>query len=187
MRKYKYFLLLTVTAAIVCFLLLYPHALLRFAYPIKYKEHVVKYAEENGIDPFMVLAIIKVESNFKANAQSHKGAKGLMQITDQTALWGAEQLELHDFSIEQLFDPEINIRIGCWYLNNLQKEFNGDIYLVLAAYNGGSGNVNRWLQDKSLSKSGKTLDKIPFKETELYVRKVLNEYNVYKKLYKSSI
>jgi soluble lytic murein transglycosylase len=183
MRKYRYLLLLGITALVIIWMVMFPQNILRFFYPLRYNDFVFKYSEYNKIDPYLVMAIIKVESNFNANAQSHKGAKGLMQITDQTALWGAEQLGLHDFRIDKLFDPETNIRIGCWYLNNLKKEFNNDLLLVLTAYNGGSGNVAKWLKDKNLSRSGKSLDRIPFKETDLYVKKVLKEYNIYKRLY----
>ena len=73
--------------------------------------------------------------------------------------------------------------MGCWYLNNLSKEFNGDTELILAAYNGGRGNVNKWLSNGEYSKDGKALHKIPFKETEEYVRKVKFSYNIYKYLY----
>ncbi|WP_094546689.1 lytic transglycosylase domain-containing protein [Petroclostridium xylanilyticum] len=183
MRKYRYLLLLGITALVIIWMVMFPQNILRFFYPLRYNDFVFKYSEYNKIDPYLVMAIIKVESNFNANAQSHKGAKGLMQITDQTALWGAEQLGLHDFRIDKLFDPETNIQIGCWYLNNLKKEFNNDLLLVLTAYNGGSGNVAKWLKDKNLSRSGKSLDRIPFKETDLYVKKVLKEYNIYKRLY----
>ena len=81
-----------------------------------------------------------------------------------------------------LFDPEINIEFGCWYLNNLLSEFD-DLSLALAAYNGGSGNVTKWLNDPEYSSDGENLTYIPFKETKKYVDKVSTRYNVYKFLY----
>ena len=109
-----------------------------------------------------------------------------MQLSDQTAMWGAEELGIENFSIEDVFDPETNIRIACWYINTLMKEFDYKLQLVLAAYNGGSGNVTKWLKDKKFSSSGEKLDKIPFKETENYVNRVIKEYNIYNKLYRGN-
>ena len=86
------------------------------------------------------------------------------------------------FRKDAIFDPEINIKIGCWYLNKLYKEF-GRLDLVIAAYNGGSGNVNKWLNDDSYSKDGKSLDLIPFEETSMYVKKITKNYKMYNKLY----
>ena len=90
-----------------------------------------------------------------------------------------EEMNLGDIDI---FDPKTNIKIGCWYLNKLYKEF-GRLDLVIAAYNGGSGNVNKWLSDYSYSKDGKSLDLIPFEETSMYVKKVTKNYKMYNKLY----
>jgi len=153
-------------------------------HPLKYREIIEKYSSEYGLDAYLIMAIIKVESNYNKDAVSHKGAKGLMQLTDQTAQWGAQKLGMDDYASDKVYDPETNIKIGCWYLNNLMKEFDNNLSLVLAAYNGGSGNVNKWLNDENLSKSGKTLDKIPFKETEQFIKKVMKEYHIYVKLYK---
>jgi soluble lytic murein transglycosylase len=82
-----------------------------------------------------------------------------------------------------LNDPEFNIRIGCWYLNNLNTEFKYNTEVVLAAYNGGRGNVQKWLKSSEHSSDGKTLKYIPFKETDKYVKKVRVNYRIYKYLY----
>jgi soluble lytic murein transglycosylase len=177
------FLVLALTFFIIMWLVIFPQNIMKVLYPLKYNDFVLKYSEQFEIDPYLVMAIMKAESSFRPKVVSHKGAKGLMQLTDQTAQWGAEQLELNDFTIEKLFEPETNIMIGCWYLDKLKKEFNNNLKLVVAAYNGGSGNVSKWLKDKNLSSSGKTLDTIPFKETDHYVKKVIKDYTIYKKLY----
>lgn len=91
-----------------------------------------------------------------------------MQILDITRDWGAEELNLKNVDI---FDPETNIRLGCWYLSKLYKEF-GKLDLVIAAYNGGSGNVKKWLENNEYSKDGENLHDIPFKQTSKYVEKV---------------
>lgn len=149
-------------------------------YPRKYSVYVEKYAEQYNIDENLVYSIIKAESKFKEDALSRRGAKGLMQIADITRDWAIEQLELSD-DID-IYDPETNIRIGCWYLNTLYKEF-GKIDLVIAAYNGGSGNVKKWLADEQYSKDGESLYIIPFYETEKYVIKVKKYYEQYNMLY----
>lgn len=133
----------------------------------------------------MVAAVIKTESNFKPDAKSNKDAYGLMQITPSTAQWAAKEMGIQDYEENMLLDPEFNIKMGCWYIDNLKKEFNGDINLVLAAYNGGRGNVQKWLSSSDHSKDGKNLYYIPFKETDEYIKKVKVNYNIYKFLYKS--
>ncbi len=156
----------------------------RSLYPLKYEELIKEYSEMYDLDPFLVLSVIKVESSFRHNAVSHKNARGLMQITEGTGAWGAERLGMEGFSPEKLYEPEANIHIGCWYLATLYREF-GETNLVLAAYNAGSGNVTKWLADPGLSADGKALDRIPFNETEKYIKKVHNSYLIYKKLYEN--
>ena len=152
-------------------------------YPLYYKDDIGRFANKYDVDPYLVAAVIDVESGFDKDAISRKNARGLMQIAEQTGEWGSKELNLDNYTKEDLFDPKINIEFGTWYLKRLEREFNGDLNLMLAAYNGGSGNINKWLKDKEYSKDGKTLDKIPFKETENYVRKVNSSYESYKTLY----
>ncbi len=157
----------------------------RRIYPLEYRDVIEDYSNQYDLDPYLVLAVIKVESRFRPEAISHKNARGLMQITEKTGEWAAAKLQLVDYSKDKLFDPETNIWIGCWYLDTLFHEFE-DTDLVLAAYNGGSGNVAKWLKDTNYSKNGKSLDKIPFLETEKYVIRVKDSYTAYKMLYKNA-
>lgn len=154
-------------------------------YPINYKEHIADYSKQYNIDPFLVAAIIRVESKFNKSALSPKGARGLMQIAPVTGRWAAGELGIQNYDESLLYDPEVNIKVGCWYINRLNTQFNNDLELVLAAYNGGSGNVVKWLNDNKYSDNGKSLKHIPFKETELYLKKVLKSYDIYIKLYNS--
>ncbi|AVD35707.1 lytic transglycosylase domain-containing protein [Clostridioides difficile] len=151
----------------------------KFLYPKKYSEYVEKYSKEFNLDENIVYSVIKAESKFNSSAVSKKEAKGLMQILDITRDWGAEELNLKNVDI---FDPETNIRLGCWYLSKLYKEF-GKLDLVIAAYNGGSGNVKKWLENNEYSKDGENLHDIPFKQTSKYVEKVKNNYEQYNKIY----
>lgn len=158
-------------------------AMKKYVFPYPYKEYVDKYSEEYDLDPYLVLAVIKTESKFNKDAVSKKDAKGLMQVMDSTGEWIAKEQEINYFTPSMLFDPELNIKMGCWYLDNLEKEFDRNLELVLAAYNGGSGNVNKWLSNEDYSEDGETLNYIPFPETKKYVDKVKANYSIYKYLY----
>ena len=148
------------------------------SYPVAYSEYIVKYAHEYDLDPYLVMAVIKVESNFVPEAESAYAA-GLMQLTEDTAEWNAKEMELKDYDYK---DPETNIRIGCHYLKYLIRKYE-NIDTALAAYNGGMGNVSKWLNDKRYSDDGVTLKYIPFSETRHYVKKVNESWQKYKELY----
>lgn len=156
-------------------------------YPMGYREMIKKYSDENEIDPFLVAAIINVESGYNNEAVSSKNARGLMQIGPQTGLWAKEELKIENYSEDILFDPEINIKIGTWYLAKLNSEFENRLENVLAAYNAGSGNVGKWLLDEEYSKDKINLQNIPFKETDDYIGKVKRNYKVYSIIYRPFI
>nr|WP_132242047.1 lytic transglycosylase domain-containing protein [Marinisporobacter balticus] len=158
--------------------------LLKILYPIHYEEIIDKYAIEYNLDPHLIAGIIRTESKFNEKARSSKDARGLMQIAPITGKWASEKLGMENYDEAILFTPDVNIKIGCWYLNKLKEEFGGDLQLMLAAYNGGSGNVNKWLQDTKYSEDGKTLTDIPFAETKAYVKKVIKSYKVYRIVYR---
>lgn len=185
--KLKYILVLLTAMVLITLMISNSTTILKLEYPVRYKEYVFKYAQIHNIDPYLAYAIIKAESGFNPDATSRKYAKGLMQITDETGSWGAKSLKIENFTSDRLYEPSTNINIGCWYLAKLMDEFDGDIDLVVAAYNGGSGNVNKWLKDKSFSDSGYNLERIPFKETEKFLKKVKNYYSAYKSIYPKSI
>ena len=147
-------------------------------YPVEYSEYIVKYAAENDLDPYLVIAVIRQESNFIADAQSPY-AGGLMQLTPITASEYGAKLGLENYDY---MDPETNIRIGCYLLRSLIDKYGGEVDTALAAYNGGPANVDEWLRDPQCSADGKKLTHIPFEETRSYVEKV----NSYKDEYKNS-
>lgn len=156
---------------------------MKHMYPLTYSEYVEKYSGEYGVDKNLVYSIIKAESGFDPRAVSPREAKGLMQIMDSTGEWAAEKMKIKNFENSMLLEPETNIKIGCWYIARLLRQYNQDIELALAAYNAGSGNVSKWLKDTGVSSDGKTLDRIPFEETQNYVEKIKKYNNIYKRLY----
>lgn len=155
----------------------------RLLYPYLYREVIEKYAADYGVDPLLVAAVIRVESKFKPNAVSRRGALGLMQLMPATASWIAPQLGIADLTEEMILTPEINIRLGTWYLANLAAEFNNNRELVLAAYNAGRGKVSSWLAEGVWTGSYEDVENIPFPETRNYVSKVRAAYNRYQALY----
>jgi soluble lytic murein transglycosylase len=177
-----------IAAAAIILLIFQYKNILRCFFPLKYANFITMYSEDYNLDPYLVCAIINVESHYDPHAQSQKDARGLMQVTVSTGSWAAQQMGLSEFNERLLFQPEINIMIGCWYLDSLRQEFGRDGYgadtkLILAAYNGGSGNVKKWLKNEKYSKTGFTLELIPFKETREYIDKVLTSYRIYLWLY----
>jgi soluble lytic murein transglycosylase len=154
----------------------------KFFYPILYPEYVFSYAERYQIDPYLVAAVIRAESRFSITAESGSGARGLMQIMPDTAKWAADKMGL-EFDREMLFEPEYNIRIGCWYLRQLLDSFQGNLIVVLASYNAGQGNVRKWMKEGLWDGRFASLNQIPFSETRLYVHKVIKYYQRYQDLY----
>lgn len=152
-------------------------------YPQPHHDMVMNACLEYQIDPYLVFGIIRAESKFQSQALSPAGAIGLMQIMPTTGQWIAEQQGIEDFDPSQLHDPETNIYFGCWYLNSLSKEFNGQIPLMVAAYNAGRGTVQQWTADNIWDGNPDELDRIPFEETRLYVGMVLKNYEAYKVIY----
>ena len=156
----------------------------RYYYPFHYRELIQYHARHYNLDPYLVAAIIKTESNFDSRARSPEDARGLMQILPETGRWVAEHYGEQGFKADYLYDPAYNIRLGTRYLAYLFQEFNGNVILVLAAYNGGLGNVHAWLQETRWTGERYALDQIPFPETRQFVRKVLWTQRLYRYLYK---
>lgn len=144
-------------------------------------------AAQYDVDPFLVFAIIRAESKYQTWAESPAGAKGLMQIMPDTAAWIAGQMKIKDFKAEDLYDPELNIRMGCWYLSQLEKEFDDSLPLTVAAYNAGRGKVSNWVQSGQWQGSAKDLEDIPFPETRNYVKNVLSNYKAYHAIYERGL
>lgn len=158
----------------------------KLSYPRKYSEYVEKYSLEYNIPEALIYATIKVESNFEPNAVSTAGARGLMQLMPDTFLWltGDEHLGEH-LTVGDMLDPEVNIRYGVYYLKYLHARFDRNVPVIAAAYNGGEGNVIKWLADERYSDGEGNLKDYPseFSETENYVDKIMKNLEMYEKLY----
>lgn len=139
-------------------------------YPVEYSSYITKYAKENDLDPYLVISVIKQESNFVPDARSPYAA-GLMQLTEETAHEYAAKMGLTNYDYTE---PETNIQIGCYVLRKLIDKYE-IVDTALAAYNAGMGNVDKWLADPEYSGDGENLDHIPFPETRHYVKNI-NKY-----------
>lgn len=172
---------------IIAMSIIFRNQILKIIYPKTYNEIIEKYAEEYNIESDLILAVIKSESNFDAKVKSHKGAIGLMQLMRQTAyevVPNIENLEVTEENIEEkLLEPETNINIGTKYLQMLLEKYS-NVEIALTAYNAGTGNVDKWIQQGIINADGSDIEKVPFKETNKYVRSILRDYEIYKELYK---
>ncbi len=188
LKKIQKILLILIILIIVSILLLkvfkVQDIILKRIYPTTYSEYVYKYAEEYEVDPLLIFAIIKAESNFNPNVVSKSQAIGLMQLMDTTAGEIAEKLEIPYAKKESLYNPELNIKLGAKYFSNLMKEYNNKELLALTAYNAGIGNVKKWVEQGIIQQDGSDIENIPFKETNNYVRKIVRDYRIYEELYR---
>lgn len=144
----------------------------------KYLQAVTEYAYEYQVEPELVLAVIKAESDFKPDVISKKGAVGLMQLMPSTAGYIAQKV---GYTCEiDLKNPDCNIALGCAYLAYLKQKFQ-TLPEVICAYNAGEGRVIKWLENPKYSTNGKTLNKIEYGETNRYLKRVVKYLKKYKK------
>ena len=184
LRLRLWLLLRLVVAALIAFALVGGWTIVErtWLYPYDYRSYIETSAAQQRTDPFLVAAVIKHESKFQTTARSDGGAVGLMQLMPQTAAWIAGQLG-EPFTEDYLYDPALNIRYGVWYLAELEREFGGNDILALAAYNAGRGNVRDRMERRHWTDQFDEIDAIPYPETRLYVRRVLEDREQYKRLY----
>lgn len=157
--------------------------LLEMSFPKFYKDEVKMRAEEFGLDENLIYAVMREESRFNEKDVSSSGAIGLMQILPSTGKWIMERLNIKYRGEADLFDPAVNIQLGCWYLKYLRDKFNGDILLTIASYNGGPGLIERWITNGGMEDRAIAIEMMPRDETKYYCQKVLFSYNMYGKIY----
>ena len=154
----------------------------RYTHPIKYSQYVEKYSTENRLNKYLVYSIIKTESGFNPDSVSNVGARGLMQIMEETFDWIKFRMGDKETEYKDMFDPETNIKYGCYLVGLLYDEF-GNIDCTMSAYHAGRTRVQGWLEDSRYSSDGVTLKEIPIDDTNHYVNKIKNALSTYKRMY----
>jgi len=153
------------------------------SYPLKYQNEIDAASKKYGVDKSLIYGVIKTESNFDPDAKSSAGALGLMQLMPDTFEWlQTYYKDENDYKFEDLTDPAINIDYGVELLSILSKRYENE-ETMLCAYNGGLGNVDKWLDNKDYSDDGKTLKVVPFPETDKYRKLVEQNKSIYYQLY----
>jgi soluble lytic murein transglycosylase len=156
-----------------------------YRYPLAFWELVQQKAQERGLDPHLILALIRQESLFNARARSPAAALGLMQLIPPTAARVAKQLGLPAPSQAKLFEPELNITLGTQYLKDLMQRYSNNWFKAIAAYNAGEAAVDRWEREIVADDIEEFVERIPYIETRGYVKLVLRNHRIYKRLYES--
>jgi soluble lytic murein transglycosylase len=163
-------------AAILVFRGTLDRAIQELTLPLRHEDIIRQQAKEKGVDAALIAAVIYSESRFR-DQTSDAGARGLMQITPETALDIAKRSEAQTFVLRDLADPQINISYGTYHLRELLDRYEGNEIAVLAAYNAGPANVDQW------GGADLTLDEIRFPETRAYVEDVLEKQGEYRRRY----
>jgi soluble lytic murein transglycosylase len=152
-------------------------------YPVLYRAELIRSAKTLKIDPRFVLAIMKQESSFRANAKSPSAARGLLQLVFDTALKYNKKAGYANLQPDDLYLPSVNISIGSVYIADLKDQFSGLYEAIAASYNGGEDNAARWLNRTKPRDAGIFTSEVGFPETKNYVYKVMSNYRVYRELY----
>lgn len=162
-------------------------ALGRALHPKEYSEYVEYYADKYQIDPLLLYSFICTESGFDPEAQSSVDARGLMQITDETFQWIKSKIAPTEaLTFEDLYDPEVNVRFGSYYLAVILDRYDQDISTAAAAYHSGWGTVDQLLEQEKYTEDGRTLIVFPYEQMDLYVKKIHRNYDIYQRLYGAS-
>jgi soluble lytic murein transglycosylase len=189
LRRRLLTLLLVAGAAVLGAVAILPqlnHAVQEITLPLKHEDIIRQQAHEKGLDPALVAAVIYTESKFR-DATSSAGALGLMQLTPDTARFIARRSGGFAFTVKDLSTPQVNIAYGSFYLRYLLERYAGNDTLALAAYNGGEGNVDKWVDAARQAEHDFTPRDIPFPETRAYVRKVLSVRDEYARTYRREL
>ncbi|GGE17560.1 transglycosylase [Marinithermofilum abyssi] len=170
-------------ALLLVFLLVATPLFNRWMYPLDYEEQIMYSSDATGADPFLIMAVIRVESKFDPNKKSRVGAQGLMQLMPHTVEWVIDRGHFSPAFRDNVHDPAINIHMGSWYLAGLIREFHGNEVAAVAAYNAGPGNVKKWIQSGQWDGTRENLKQIPYGETRHYIQRVFFFHEKYKSLY----
>lgn len=155
-------------------------------YKTPFEDITATTAAEFSLDKYLVYAVIKTESNFIPLATSNVGARGLMQLTEETFSWVQSKIDTdYVYTFDDMYSPDINIYFGCYYISRCLQRYGDDHNTAIAAYHSGWGTVDKLLTEKEYSENGKILNEFPYPQMNLYVKKVTSNYQSYKKIYPS--
>jgi len=157
------------------------HTIRELTLPLRHEDIIRQQAAAKNLDPALLAGVIYAESKFE-DRTSEAGARGLMQLTPSTAEYIAHLSGGTAFNINDLSTPQVNISYGAFYLRYLLNRYNGNLALALAAYNGGEGNVDKWLRE-----GRSRVSQIPFPETRAYIKRVLDARAAYARTYKREL
>ena len=160
-----------------------PIELYRLLYPLYYTDLLQKHTTKYEIDPFFVAAMIREESRYNAEIVSYAGAIGLMQIMPATGQHIANRLKMPKFSKNMLYQPDLNVQMGTWYMKSLMDQFDNNHALVAGAYNGGPGRMRRWIKAKQIPDLDEFIEDIGIDQTRRHIKKVIDSYIIYQQLY----
>ena len=155
--------------------------------PLRHEDIIRQQAGKKGIDPALIAGVIYAESHFRDGQVSPAGAQGLMQLTPATARYIAGKSGGIAFRVDDLATPQVNIAYGAYYLRYLMKRYGENEAFALAAYNGGEGNVDRWIAKARAKDEALTIDAIPFAETRAYVTRVQSAQAEYRRTYRREL
>ncbi len=156
---------------------------LRLAFPKGFEEQVRFFSRKYSLDEFLVYSVIREESHFDKEAVSVSDARGLMQLLPSTALETAPKAGLSNFQASQLFSPDINLELGCYYLSWLLEIFGGNFALSLAGYNGGPTIAKTWYEKNGTLDVDEFIEEIPFEQSRNYAKKIIRSYVAYEAVY----
>jgi soluble lytic murein transglycosylase len=160
-----------------------PEEIGRLLYPLPYPDIIERAGREFEMDPEYIAAMIREESRFNPKAKSAAGAYGLMQVMPDTGASIARALDVDGFNKEMLYEPDINIRFGTYYMRSLMRDLQNDLYLLAGAYNGGPGRMSRWLSEFVVEDRDEFVEQIPIDETRNHIKKVMHAFHIYQRLY----
>ena len=178
--KFSRLLIVAAVVVIIAYLLIsvLPKAVSDAIYRTEYEEYVEKYSEEFSVDPALVYAVIKTESNFNPRAYSEVGAVGLMQIIEDSFDRVAWRLDREDLTFTDMYTPEYSIMFGAFMLGNLYEKY-GSVELTAAAYHSGMNAVDGWIERGEIDPENFNIDDIIGDNTRHYVRKITKAYKKY--------
>jgi soluble lytic murein transglycosylase len=191
LRRRRVLAILTAAGLALCAVLIlrpaFHHAVKEISLPLRHEDIIRQQAHDKDLDPALIAGVIYAESHFIDGRTSSAGAQGLMQLTPATAHYIAQKSGGTSFKTSDLGTPQVNIAYGSFYLKYLMRRYGEDVPLVLAAYNAGEGNVDKWIAAARAKDKDLDISAIPFGETRSYVTKVLDARKEYRATYRREL